>query len=315
MNPLRDLGQVADLIEGAFGDELRLLGDEYLMAMRRWAARAPWLLLLDPEESFLSGFVWEEAGRIVGNVTVGPLYRGSADWVISNVVVRPDHRRRGIARRLMDAALALISARGGEGAILQVREDNEGAGRLYAALGFRALYTSIDLLREAEAAPPPPAPMPDLWRRFRPSDRHAVRRLLHRATPPAWQPYAPVLAASSQFLERVTWSAWLDDRLDGARTGRWVVEEEGRICAFLGARASLRRGRHHRLYWILRADQQSRLEEALVRHGLVFLAAYPGRPIVAMLPQADEAGLAALQRWGFREVRRLCNLKLEVRKA
>jgi len=315
MNPLRDLGQVADLIEGAFGAELRLLGDEYIVAMRRWAARAPLLLLMDPEESFLSGYVWEEAGHLVGNVTVGPLYRGSAEWLISNVVVHPDYRRRGIGRQLMEAALALIAARGGESAVLQVREDNAGAGRRYASLGFRHLYCSIDLLREAEPAPSPSGPLAAPWRRFRSGDLHAARRLLQRVTPPAQQPYAPILAASSQFLEHGVWGAWLEDRLDGARTGRWVAEEEGRICAFLGARASLRRGRHHRLYWIVRPDQQGRLEEDMVKRGLAFLAAFPDHPTLALAPVSDETGLAALRRCGFREVRRLSHLKLEVKTA
>ena len=51
----------------------------------------------------------------------------------------------------------------------------------------------------------------------------------------------------------------------------------------------------------------------VVQRGLAFLSAYAGHPTWAMLPQADEPGLEALQRWGFREVRRLANMRREIK--
>jgi ribosomal protein S18 acetylase RimI-like enzyme len=49
---------------------------------------------------------------------------------------RPEARRRGWARRLLEATLAHASEAGAEDAYLQVHGANEGARRLYAGLGF-----------------------------------------------------------------------------------------------------------------------------------------------------------------------------------
>ncbi len=85
------------------------------------------------------GYVWIEDGRLVGNVSIYPA-DWPADvgraWIIANVGVHPDYRRRGIARRLMQAAMTLIRDRGGDCIVLQVDADNTAAQSLYKQLGF-----------------------------------------------------------------------------------------------------------------------------------------------------------------------------------
>ncbi|MDR3120070.1 MAG: ribosomal protein S18-alanine N-acetyltransferase [Clostridiales bacterium] len=55
---------------------------------------------------------------------------------ITNVAVRPDFRRRGVARALLSAMLADIAARGHTAATLEVRDGNSAAICLYEGFGF-----------------------------------------------------------------------------------------------------------------------------------------------------------------------------------
>lgn len=55
---------------------------------------------------------------------------------ILNVAVQPEWRRRGIARRLVEALLAALAAAGARQVYLEVRESNVAARQLYTAFGF-----------------------------------------------------------------------------------------------------------------------------------------------------------------------------------
>jgi ribosomal-protein-alanine N-acetyltransferase len=55
---------------------------------------------------------------------------------IHNLAVDPGHRRRGLGRRLLDLALARAARRGARSVVLEVRESNQAALRLYRAMGF-----------------------------------------------------------------------------------------------------------------------------------------------------------------------------------
>ena len=59
-------------------------------------------------------------------------------WHVMNVAVAPSHRRRGIARTLLDTLFAQTAGDGRRGYTLEVRVSNTGAIKLYEALGFRA---------------------------------------------------------------------------------------------------------------------------------------------------------------------------------
>ena len=64
-------------------------------------------------------------------------YRLVADELqINNVAVRPDHRGRGCGRALVEAVLAHGRAAGARIALLEVRQSNQAAQRLYLGLGF-----------------------------------------------------------------------------------------------------------------------------------------------------------------------------------
>jgi hypothetical protein len=85
----------------------------------------------------LSGFVWEEDGHVVGNVSLVPFsYQGQRVDMIANVAVSPEFRRRGIARALTLTALEKSRKGLAKATWLQVRHDNEAAMNLYHDMGF-----------------------------------------------------------------------------------------------------------------------------------------------------------------------------------
>ena len=148
----RDLDPVADLVETCFAETLDEDGKRYVHQMHS-AARNPGYLrwasaVADHASIPLSGFVWEDNGRVVGNLSLIPfLNQGRQYYLIANVAVDPDYRRQGIARALTEAAMEQVRNRGVGAVWLHVREENTPAYNLYASLGFveKAHRTTWDL--------------------------------------------------------------------------------------------------------------------------------------------------------------------------
>ena len=142
LNIMRDLPHVADLVETCFSSTMDADGQRFIQQMRRagkdnrflhWAANA-----VESTSMPLSGYVWEEGGSLVGNVSLIPFrYKGRKIYLIANVAVHPDQRRRGIARQLTIQALEHTRKRKADATWLQVRDDNPGAIELYTGLGFQ----------------------------------------------------------------------------------------------------------------------------------------------------------------------------------
>jgi len=137
----RDLRPTADLVELCFADTLDPDGERYLRQMRsaansasllRWAgAAAEWASVP------LTGYVWEEDGKLVGNVSlITFIVHGRRNYLIANVAVHPDFRRRGIARSLTRRAIDHARQRGAQSTWLHVREENDAAISLYSSLGY-----------------------------------------------------------------------------------------------------------------------------------------------------------------------------------
>lgn len=144
MNMFRDLPAVADLIELCFADTIDNDGQRYIADMRR-ASRddgfLKWASHMTESASLpLTGFVWEEDGRIVGNASLIPFReRGRRIYLIANIATHPSQRRRGIARILTRRAMKYGWDKKASALWLHVRDDNPGAIHLYEELGFREI--------------------------------------------------------------------------------------------------------------------------------------------------------------------------------
>lgn len=144
IRPLRsrnDLAAVADLVELCFADSMDPDGREYLRQMRRIARNnyeyAPGMYPFDRGKLPIKGFIWEEDGQVIGNLTIISFIQGDfRTYLIANVAVHPNYRRRGIARKLTMAGLEYARTHGAPTTWLHVRDDNLGAIELYRQLGF-----------------------------------------------------------------------------------------------------------------------------------------------------------------------------------
>jgi len=142
MNMFRDLPAVADLIELCFADTMDNDGQRYIADMRR-ASRddgfLKWASHMTETASLpLTGFVWEEDGHIVGNASLIPFRdKGRRIYLIANIAVHPEYRRRGIARILTQRAMKHGWDKKATALWLHVRDDNPGAIELYNQLGFQ----------------------------------------------------------------------------------------------------------------------------------------------------------------------------------
>ena len=144
MNVFRDLPAVADLIEICFSSTMDHDGQRYIADMRRashddgflrWATH-----MTETASLPLTGFVWEEDNKIVGNASLIPFRdKGRRIYLIANIAVHPDHRRRGIARALTRRAMQYGWGKKASALWLHVRDDNPGAIQLYADLGFHEI--------------------------------------------------------------------------------------------------------------------------------------------------------------------------------
>lgn len=148
-----DLKKVAELVEQCFSDTLDEDGRRYIQQMHsaarnpgylRWVAAAGERIPLP-----LTGYVWEQHGRLLGNLSLIPFHvHGRRRYLIANVAVDPGYRRRGIARALTVAAIEHAKGRRASAVWLHVREENGPAINLYRSLGFaeRIRRTSWEML-------------------------------------------------------------------------------------------------------------------------------------------------------------------------
>jgi ribosomal protein S18 acetylase RimI-like enzyme len=144
LNVLRDLPAVADLIELCFSSTMDNDGQRYLSDMRRasrdvsflhWASH-----MAETASMPLTGYIWEQDGRIVGNASLIPFRdHGKRVYLIANVATHPDFRRHGIGRALTERAMVQARAKNAAAIWLHVRDDNPGAIKLYEELGFQEI--------------------------------------------------------------------------------------------------------------------------------------------------------------------------------
>ena len=138
----QDLAQIADLIELSFDLQGDATGRSAVREMRSLAKSGPllWALAnLEPGvRSMHQGFVWIDpiSERLIGNVSIYKVPIKDT-LVIASVAVHPEFRRRGIALKMMEAAMALAQQKQATEVWLQTEADNFGAQNLYFKLNFK----------------------------------------------------------------------------------------------------------------------------------------------------------------------------------
>ncbi len=115
---------------------MRLSDLSAAMEITRRSLPLPWGEAIWREEldsSFGLYLVLEEDGAVSGYIGLKLI---SDEAHVMTIAVRPERRRRGLARTLVEAALADPASAGARRVYLEVRPSNAGARALYGALGF-----------------------------------------------------------------------------------------------------------------------------------------------------------------------------------
>jgi ribosomal protein S18 acetylase RimI-like enzyme len=322
IDPVRDLGTIADLIARAFADEIDERGQAALREMRWMARLSPlvwWLAQADPSfQDTFNGFVWEEpsekgraarqSARIVGNVSLNRAPGSRQRWIICNVVVEDEYRGRGIARKLMEAAIVEAQDLGAVGVVLQVYRDNPPALRLYASMGFEQASGETDLRLE-RVTPVELLEAPSYrLRPWKPADGQTAFELARQARPLTQQWIRPVRADQYHRDWLLRLGRWISDLIVGRRVYRLTALEGDCMAAMLTVTAAFRRGDHH-LLLLVHPNHVGKIESALISRGLHMLAAIPPRPVRITVDMDHEAVLKVLQSYGFKEQRTLLTLR------
>ena len=152
----RDLEQVADLVELCFADTLDADSKRYLNHMRNVAKEKSslgWITFIPELANLpLTGYVWLEDEQVVGNITLIPYFvKGKRFFLIANVAVHPEFRRRGIAQCLTLEAMAYARKHSAPSIWLHVHQENSIAYKLYERLGFVEHTRRISWISSGEA--------------------------------------------------------------------------------------------------------------------------------------------------------------------
>lgn len=118
-----------------------------LAAIARLEAASPEASHWDPA-SYLDHecLLAEEGGALLGFLVIRPV--AADEYEVLNLAVEPSARRRGVARQLLQSALAQWPGTW----FLEVRESNAGAIQLYESLGFQRAGRRADYYRDPPEA-------------------------------------------------------------------------------------------------------------------------------------------------------------------
>jgi ribosomal protein S18 acetylase RimI-like enzyme len=308
------MSAIADLIQTSFSDDLDRSGYAMLREMRIMGRLGVFLWYLGGLSSsvnpMLSGFVWVEDGKIVGNVTVSQSPHASDRWIISNVAVAQEYRGRGIARGLMNAALEMIREAGGHMATLQVRDDNTIARHIYETMGFRVVcgmvYLQNDQILPSEKSPPSDPRLHHLTT----TDADSAYCLVRITTPSAVRTEWPVRRGHYCFGPEQLLLDQLRRLAGKVPTLRLAIKDGDNLRAMVIVRPGSRDAPQIEL--VVHPDERGNFEYMLVAHALQHVCRWGGHSAIAHHPTYHPEGVAAFIEAGFYIKRTLLLMAREI---
>jgi ribosomal protein S18 acetylase RimI-like enzyme len=310
----RDLRAVAELIAVAFATELDDRGNAALREMRMMSHFGGFLGLVNRNggefNDMLNGFVWVEAGRVVGNVTVQRADRAGSRWQIANVAVAPSHRGRGISKRLMEAALDHIAACRGQWAVLQVYARNEVARSLYNSLGFELVGGVADLRAPRTPHLDTSGNLPRL-KSFSPSEWQPLYELANHQLGAQKQWWRALRRSEFQPAIEQQAGEWFRRAIGQEQVYRRAVQVSPRFEAALILNAQRWKGEHGIQLWT-RPEHYGNYDSVLLRWALATLQDFPRWPITISLSTDHTQALELVEFYGFRPLRTLLTLRKRV---
>jgi len=307
----RHLGGLANLMHVCFGLEMDADGRGLVREMQFLSHFGPLFGMLNAlvgEEHRLwpwgLGFVWVEEGQVVGSVSTQRVAARPTHWIIANVAVHPDHRRRGLALALMRATLDFIRGQDGRRALLQVDDENAAAFALYRRLGFVHLHTQSHWYRGGRSTLPPHYTTPfDIRPRLR-STWEAHWALAQQLRPQGLVWNRPL---AEKFFQSSVWQE-LDLFFAGKAREHWVSEAGGELQGALTLETDWTEG--HQLTLLVQPPWRGQLERALLTRGLRRMS--PRASFRIEFPAHEATTIAALRELNFEPIRSLRWMQMEL---
>jgi ribosomal protein S18 acetylase RimI-like enzyme len=277
INLNRDIPQVLRLLELVFGRVLGPDGQRLFSGSLNSDRQPAFLWRFSPVMNKLAmGYVWEEDDQIIGNVTVLNT-KSVGRYLVVNVAVHPDYRRRGIAQELMKTVIKMTRKRQGRKILLQVVKDNNAAINLYRSLDFITLGNvttwrcHVSRLRELSTL-------------TEDSRRLHVRELRRQE----WQA-AHELDLSAQHPD-LNWPEslpadryrggvrrWVDRFFNGRQTEHWVTTHQEKLVGLVSIRSEW--SRPHQVALRVHPEWHGQLERPLVAKAIRRLQQMPRRSV------------------------------------
>jgi len=304
-----DLRPVAELIADAFAHELDQRGSAALREMRIMSHVGALLKLLNRStgefDDIFGGFVWVEAGKVVGNVTVQRADSAGVRWQIANVAVAPSYRGRGISRQLMVHALAYIRENGGDWAVLQVYAQNHIARTLYDRLQFEEVGGSVEM--RMARVPTMAATDPPKLKSFSGDQWQPLYELANSQQNGQMQWWRPPRRIDFQVTFEQMISEWFWRVAGRRQVYRRCIQTGQRFDAAIILTASRWRGVHQLQLWV-QPDYHGQHEAPLLQWALSTLQGYPRWPVTLTLSAQHSAAICAAQHSGFQEQQTLLTM-------
>jgi GNAT superfamily N-acetyltransferase len=308
LDPVHDMPEVLNLIELGFQTELDPQGWKMLKQMRQVYKSGKVAQSLYGPTTDTTGFVWEQDGHIVGNLSLRHASpRGSHGRLVGNVVVHPEYQGQGIGRALMEKAIASARDQGASWVGLEVRANNAVAHKLYEHLGFRVTGTTEHLIRPSGLRWPDSAPPDRKWRRATSGHSEDWKRL---ATLNFTNHQRLILEIRESIYEYGGLERRLNLWFSRKHEKAWI-HDDGTGSVDLAAHIEVeKRYRFHTWDMLMDPDSGPPAARELVTRCLAGTRGFPAWPVIAIVPDHDVL-VAALRHVGFQPHRALQQMILE----
>lgn len=262
----------------------------------------------------LLGYIWEEQGHPVGMVSLSR--RGSTDsWLIGDLAVLPEYRRRGIARQLVEKAVAHIRAAGGKLVVLDVITGNLPAYRLYESMGFQHFTSQLQMVLKSEHRPALPDLPPGIkFERISMKEWQIPLAMAQRLVPAEVQAFDPISKDRYYTPPALRFFAHLTNTLRGNLVDDFILRKDGSeevlAIGFINARTKPG-DRHHIAFNV--SEQHAELVPFLLQYMLHQVKALSASHAVeTTLWEWRYFALAEHERLGFEKVKESHRMGLQL---
>ncbi|MCI4368032.1 MAG: GNAT family N-acetyltransferase [Thermoplasmata archaeon] len=284
------------LMRSQFPEEEALLGSrpeglrDVVRRVYRWDYRLVLGLLRILGRPVFRFFVVEDSGKLAGVALL--TYTQEAGY-ISEVVVDPAYRRRGHARRVVEACLSGAKASGRRYGVLDVLVGNAPARALYDKLGFQPLRSKSYMVKDLPAGRRGAgAGLPRNGRAFRRADAAALQKVLERDLPDRVLKVLPVERGAFSVPQVVAYGL-------GATTDAWVIDVGRGAEAFVRASVSTAMAAGNLTCPVIGPGVSDEGARQMVEYGLGWIAERGAPRVLSEVPDYAPRAKAALEAAGF----------------